>query len=420
MNVKLKKPLSLIKESMFEDTCLLGCIVAFSDPPDNWLENSIFYKLFTNDFLPMPQDGGRWLIGLEPFYVLAEIGGEGFKTSLELSFCEVELVRDTVIINPSPASPEDFEKAKDIYWKEYDSLSDEFAKNAIMSEEKAISTYGRIIKACSDTKFLRTADSSLVKHAVQLQSDGFSLPKGRHVLASSGRPIDENANVGDLMQDGCQIGRIVEIAHDYEANFYALVEALYTYPKDVSAMRARFPDFDRLGLDREASKKKFLKNCEFMARIKMGKLGDKIVCQKLIERYPAYAIENSIFQFSLDPSENRLTVSGELVIGVSKQERELNVLATCISVDEKLNLIMYEFRSFIECQGEYFACFSFLEESGFFSLDKGVKGENWSAPMFLIQSYVERGMVSPVKVLPEEYWAWPVKHVEDEGKKAKK
>jgi hypothetical protein len=190
------------------------------------------------------------------------------------------------------------------------------------------------------------------------------------------------------------------------ANFYAVAEVIHRYPADAEEIAVIYPELLKDGLlSMEQDKRKALENCVVMPRVSSGKLGDKVIYQKVIEGFKQFAIKPEIFNFSIGSG---MEVRGGFRRGGERLIRldGMPTVCACIDVAGQCNIIFYEFQRFIECQGEFYAAFRYNGETGFFSLGTMEEAANSEAAC-LMCAYMYRGLVEPTKVSLQEYKEWP-------------
>jgi hypothetical protein len=424
MGIKIEGSIEIVKANMFKNDSALGGCVSFEAESDFMRDHSASCSLQTSSFLPMPKEGEKWLIVGDTFFLVTEVGTEGFNTKLVVYRGALEKAADTVI-HFTLASEEEFKSAEATFQKTEDSLASLFATKAAFEEATSGGQFGRVTKSCSETPFLKV-ETGLTKHLLSFSEGKPSRLKSDTAITETGRKLKSSeVGIGSLVlesknsvRDWFQISKVVGIAHDINAKFYALAEVVHTYPADAEEIAKAYPALAKEGLSSSAQDKtKARENRIMMPRVSSGKLGDKVICQKIDDSFKDSAIKPGIFNFAVYEEnplfrEGEYTACGDFQNGDERLIRLFSnaTVCACVDVGGQYNIIFYDFKKYIECDGGLYASFEYKGNYGFFT--PGTEEETRPAVVNILYAYMYRGLVEPVKLTTQEYKAWPVNQTE--------
>jgi len=193
----------------------------------------------------------------------------------------------------------------------------------------------------------------------------------------TGKSVCGEIEVGTLLytrsskvRNMLEIVKLQGYAHDFNGDFCAIVETVYSYPSDAEKIKAAYPDFyaKECASDANIEKQRILDKARELPYIREEyKLGDGIIHIPVETSAAEISIPMGDFHFSVGN-----TGYGHLAHR-AKGRLRLNdrpILCSLVEVNRRFKLLYYKVNAFVKFGGNYYVELKFDRQSNFLdSLD---------------------------------------------------
>jgi len=350
---------------------------------EEYLNESFMFSLYSLglDAIPYVKDdtGRKYLCVTDSFYIVVERGEKGFDTSFHYFSADVKTKGDEISV--TIGALEDRELTGEIYGKFIEnecSVADCFNEKN-MAFSKSHNSLGHL-KMIESTEFIRLPykgnqrkimarlgyDSKLT---VTAHSDYRFLDSGKHITGDIA-PGTLFYIRDPKVRNKVDIVKLRGFAHDFNGEFWAVLEEIYSYPADAEKIKEEYPDFyDReCASDAIIEKNELLKTAKELPYIRREyKIGDRILHMP---------VEMTAAEISIPVGELHFAVGAKCyghLAGREKGRLRLNglpLLCSLAEIDRRFKLLYYKATGFVKCGDSYYAELKLERQSNFFdSLD---------------------------------------------------